>query len=218
MDICRSKKLRTLFSFDNLEEQKVFIQKKWNTLTWRIICECFIFNPHFLSAMGFVKKQTKDYQNAKIIYKRIFNVMSNQLTRENHVLTFLFFNRYIKGTLLPLYLRAESFDVLKEAISEVPIHICTNDIGKVCKLLPDASCDYISMSNVADHVSPKIFANYIQEAARILRRGGVLCWKYWSSNHTLPSEISEEFVHNLKAEKEIALSEVFFSSHVLEKT
>jgi S-adenosylmethionine-diacylglycerol 3-amino-3-carboxypropyl transferase len=112
-----------LMQAPSLEQQRDYWNQHWDNAFWRV----------FLKLMGsrFLWTQIIREPGALLIprvfsipdymHARLRHLANHHLLRENHFANLLFYGRYRKDCVLPIHLRAETFDIIRERASTIEI-------------------------------------------------------------------------------------------------
>jgi S-adenosylmethionine-diacylglycerol 3-amino-3-carboxypropyl transferase len=98
----------------------------------------------------------------------------------NYFLSYMLLGGYHGDTLLPLYLRRENFEVIRNRLDR--IEVVHDDCGRYLSSLPSDSISKFNFSNVFEWVMPKAFENILQETIRVAKNEAILTYR----NHLVP--------------------------------
>ena len=182
--------LRRLFSFDDITEQRQFLDG-WDTRAWRFvgetlcrrsILELFSRDPGF---WRFVPPEVP-------LHRRIFDLMHrylcNHLARDSHLLQLVFFARYIYEPAMPLYLLPGSFERIREALKTTQVTIVTAPAAAALADVADGSFDGYSIADVSSYLSETDFGILMDEIMRTARADARLCSRGIFVHRPLPSD------------------------------
>lgn len=193
MHLLRGKKIEKLFTFNDLEDQKKFVEEKWNTRTWKTavnialhpwLTRLFFKDPGLYAYLG------DQIQPGEYILNRM-NKCLNQHLAKHSLLISLPLRGFVADDALPPYL-------IKEGVEQIKPHLSflqpkTENIIAYLESVPEASIDVFSLSDVASYVPADQF-NRLQKAVfRAAAPKARFCMRQFMSNHLLLPELSEFF-------------------------
>jgi S-adenosylmethionine-diacylglycerol 3-amino-3-carboxypropyl transferase len=159
------RRMERLFTL-RAEEQADFYRREWDTWRWRafvrIGCSRWLLGRR-LDPTWF--EYTDGNRPFGAHFTRLATHAIAELpARTNYFLAQILLGRYVDGTLVPEYLRAESFDVIRDRSDR--IEIVTADIADALAALPTRSVDAFGLSNVFEYSPAAVF----DRARREIRR------------------------------------------------
>ncbi len=193
MHILRGSKINKLFSFNDIEEQKKFLEEHWNSKTWKTtvgialhpwLTRLFFKDPGLYAYLG------NQIRPGCYILDRM-NRCLNQHLAKNALLVSLALRGYVSQDALPPYL-------IKEGVEQIKPRLCrlqTKTENILCFLdsTPDESIDVFSLSDVASYMSADQFDQLQRAVFRTAAKGARFCMRQFMSNHHLLPELSEYF-------------------------
>lgn len=208
--ICRPKKMKQLFSFEDLEEQKQFIDKKWNTtflknvfrvVLSRRLSELAAIDP------GLYTSVDPNIELGSYIYDRMTAVLKQGLAKEN-LLVSLILRGYLSEEAFPPYLTKDGFEVIKERIDR--LNIKTENALEHLEKAPENTYDRFSMSDIASYMDQATFDRMLKNIHRTAKPGARFCIRQFSSNHTLSPEYAHYFCRDTHLENQLEKDESCF--------
>lgn len=199
----RKKKMQQLFAFENIEEQKKFIQEKWDNAIWK---GAFAVGLHpwltrlFLKDPGLYDHLGENIRPSTYVRERINEGLGRHLAKDA-LLVNLVFKGKVPESALPPYLQKEGSQVIKERLPRLKTQ--TQDILSYLESMPDASFDAFSLSDVASYLSEKDFLRLAKAVLRTARPGARFCMRQFMSNYQIPSELADHFKRDEKLEKKL---------------
>lgn len=185
----RGKKVRSLFSFDNLEEQALFVEKHWDTTGWRNLFKLAV-NPYvsrlYLKDPGLYEHIGSDIKSTNHLYNRCHSSLTRFLAKENLILSLVLQGKVFEAG-YPPYLREEESQKIREHLDKLEFQ--TIDLISSLKKSADNSLDAFSLSDVSSYLSQEDFSTMVKEIVRTAKPGARFCLRQFLSNHTLPEEV-----------------------------
>ncbi|MDR3624196.1 MAG: DUF3419 family protein [Chlamydiales bacterium] len=198
----RGKKIRKLFEMENLEEQKEFVQRHWDTRAWRRFYEVML-NPWFTR---FVLKDPALFFNVDssvnsigtYLHKRMYQYLMNFPAKNSSVLSLLFKGEVGREAFPPCMLK-ESALLIKTRLDRLSIH--THNIIDFLEEAPDNSFDCYSLSDVASYINESDFRRLLQAIQRTARKGARFSIRQFMSSQKIPLTLENVFQRDLELEK-----------------
>jgi S-adenosylmethionine-diacylglycerol 3-amino-3-carboxypropyl transferase len=199
----RKKKMKQLFSFEDIEEQKKFIVEEWDNAIWK---GAFAFALHpwitrlFLKDPGLYAHLGENIRPASYVRERINQGLGRHLAKDA-LLVNLVFKGKVPENALPPYLQPEGSSLIKQRIGRLKTQ--TQDVLTYLESMPDESFDAFSLSDVASYLSGKEFSRLTQAILRTARPGARFCVRQFMSNHQIPAELTNHFKRDESLEKKL---------------
>ncbi len=169
--------IRRLFSFDNIAEQRHFLEG-WDTRAWRFVGETLCrrsFLELFSRDPGFWRFVPPEVPLHRRIFDLMHRYLCNHLARDSHLLQLVFFARYIYEPAMPIYLLPGSFERIREALKTTQISIVTAPAAGALAGIANASLDGYSIADVSSYLSDTDFGTLMDEILRTARPDAQLC-------------------------------------------
>lgn len=198
----RKKKLRKLFQFENLEEQRAFVNNKWNTFFWRKAI-AIALNPSVLRWF-FVDPQlyisTSSLHAPSYIYERLTYCLHNNLARENSLFSLLF-RGFVEKEAYPCYLKEEETKRIRKGLNKITIK--TAELVTFLEQSPAGSFDCYSLSDVASYMNQDQFNRLIKAILKTSKPGARFSIRQVLSNHSILPEYQQYFQRDHLLEKQL---------------
>lgn len=203
----RRKKIKQLFSFSNIEEQRQFVIRSWDKFYWRKLFHIALnyFVSRLILRRVLDDPGLHDHLNGSIgigtyIYKRMNDNLMENLARES-----LLFSLIIKGEVLreafPPYLTEDGVNVIKNRTDRLSIK--NIDILSYLASVPDNSFDCFSLSDVASYLSQDDFLKMLNEVHRVAKPGARFSIRQFLSNHKISQDLHHAFNRDHALEKKL---------------
>ena len=190
-----------LFYPKNMEEQRIFYEKYWNTRRTRFIFNLF-FNKHILARRG-LKANYFHFDDGSNTFAQSFFKRFSRVLRDLPVTGNYFLHLYLKGKYrsveeVPDYLLEKNFFLLKSRVDR--IKIITGDAKKWLEEMPSDSFDCVSMSNICELMNLEDTAEQFSEVYRTAKSGAGICFR----NLILPREVPENMRDKIVIDEELS--------------
>lgn len=207
VQIFRGKKVKKLFKFSNIEEQREFVRKSWDKLYWRKSFD-FIWNSavsRFLFRCLVDDPGLYDHLNGAVnigtnFYKRMNDSLMENLAQES-----LLFSLFLKGRVdsqaFPPYLTEEGVNIIKKRTNRITVK--NIDIVSYLETAPSNTFDCFSLSDVASYLSQKDFLKMMREVQRVAKPGARFSIRQFLSNHKVPEEMQSAFYRDSALENKL---------------
>ena len=202
--LIRGKKVRQLFSFNNLHEQKEFVEKKWHTWGLENLFK-YALHP---SLTRFFFKDPGLYDNTgaaahigQHIYQKCHHSLTTFPAKENLLLSLLFAGKVFEEG-YPPYLQEEGTETIKQRADCIDVK--TIDLITFLKEAKSNSIDCFSLSDVASYLKQKEFETVLTEMIRVGKPNARFCIRQFLSNHKVPKELESKINRDHTLEKELA--------------
>ena len=210
--IFRRKKLKRLFSFVDIENQRKFCKKHWNTKGWKFflnfVCRCF-FLKFIFKDPGFYQYVPKNFPTGEYVFNSMSKTLDTYLAKENHFLSLLILNRYTNEKALPIYLMQKNYSLLKENISRV--EIVTDSLQNYLGNLPEKSINKFSLSDISSFTSDEEYLSILESCIRVAMSRGLICLRHFLVKRDIPESLKRKIrlFHTLN--EELARNDLSFA-------
>lgn len=188
-------KLKHLFQINDLDEQREFLKKKWDTKFLRKAFDV-ILSPRWAKLIG--DPGLYDHIDPSIsvgtyIYNRMMNCLEHCLAKKNLLISLLF-QGYVQEEGFPPYLTYAGSQQIKKQLHRISIK--TSDV--ICYMESSApeSFDCFSLSDIASYMSYKHFVQMLNGIRHSAKPGARFCIRQFTSNHQIPPELTPFFKRN----------------------
>lgn len=169
--IHNKKTINSFMSQETLEKQKEFYNKKFNNLRFKLMFKLF-FSKIVMKKLG----RDKDYFKynkgslSKKLKERFELGIYNNLNKDNPYLQYVIYNKF---NTLPLYLRKENFEIIKENIDRLEI----KNISLIDELNEGNIYDLMNLSDVFEYLSNDLMEIYEDKINDCLKsKGRIVFW------------------------------------------
>ncbi len=204
--LTRNKKTKKLFTFDNIEEQREFFDKEWNTFFWKGLTR-FVFSEFVcrtvLKDPGFYQYLPEGFSLSKYLRSRVDHSLKNHLAKGNFFAALFFLGKYIDGEALPLHLQEDNFYLIKKNISDTKIEVVLEPLEKYLWSLPEGSVDKFSLSDVSAYIDEKSYAELLEAVYHAGSPGSIYCLRHFTIKRDNPLPISNKFSFDVDLEDQL---------------
>jgi len=208
----RRKKIKNLFSFTSLEEQKKFCREKWNTIGWekfiKFVCHRFFWKYVFKDP-GFYRYVSKDFPVGNYIYACLSKTLETYLARENHFFSFLVHNRYISENSLPIYLQEKYYPLLKRNVSR--IEIVTDSLQHYLENLPNNCIHKFSLSDISSYTSEEDYQSILKSCVRVAVPEAIFCLRHFLVKREIPETLENIIQRFPDLEKDLTRTDMSYA-------
>lgn len=195
--------VKKLFSFSDLNEQRNFIDGKWDNFLWRK-CFKFFLSPKIskliLRDPGLYADVDNSICPGSHLYKRMNECLKQHPAQSNFFISLL-----LKGNVTqeasPTYLQKEGSGIIKERLSRISIQ--TTDLIHYLETCPEKSFDAFSLSDVASYISEEKFHRLLRGVHRAAKPGARFCIREFLSRRHIPEDLQKHFQRDLKLEEHL---------------
>ncbi len=199
----RGNKIDRLFSFENLDEQRAFLDQSWHTFLWRKtfqICLHPWLTRIFIKDPGLYAFVDHDIHIGDYLYEKLHTYLNSYIAKESVLLSLIFKGKVDRSS-FPPYLNEQGTAQIKKRLDRVKFE--TIDMASYLEKAPDASIDCFSCSDIASYICVDDFNRMVNGILRTAKPGARFCIRQFLSRHHIPSSISKHFVRDSKLEKEL---------------
>lgn len=196
-------KIKHLFSFDDVDEQRKFIDKNWNFNVWKNLFRLAL-NPfvtrYLIKDPGLYAHVDQGISAPEYIHGRMSRALREFLAKENIVLSL-----YLQGTVhqngFTPYIQEDGFNQIKKRLHKLSIK--TENAITYLENVPEKSIDVFSFSDIASYMKREDFHRLCRALYRAAKPNARFCIREFMSAHNFPPELAKNFVCDHKLEKEL---------------
>jgi len=199
IQMLRNSKIERLFDHEDLEEQRRFVQEKWDTATWTKIFEVAGWtSKNIFKDPGLTKSHTSN--PGLYICERMNSCLMRHLAKENLLVSLLLKGK-IEKEAFPPYLTEQGYNVIRKRLDRISLQ--TSDVITYLENAPDNSFDAFSVSDVASYISESDFHRLTKAIHRTAKPGAKFSIREFCSFHQLPHDVKPFFQRDHKLEHEL---------------
>lgn len=197
----RGPKVRRLFTMNDLEEQRSFVDKEWDTYLMRKAFDLALSKPltKILAVdPGLYSNVDPSIKIGTYVYTRMLSSLYQGLAKKNMLIS-LIFRGYVGQEAFPPYLEHQGFEIIKERLDRLCIK--TQNILAFLEEAAPNSFDRFSLSDIASYMDVNAFQEMIKNIYKSAKHGARFCIRQFSSNHQIPSGFENCFQREFELEK-----------------
>lgn len=210
LKVFRGRKIKQLFSIQDLEEQKRFVKEKWNTFLWRKTFDVMFNSPMMRFALkdpGLFAFLDKSISPGTYICNRMNQSLQTNLANENALLSLILRGR-VESKAFPPYLTEEGVKVIKPRLNRLKWH--TENIITFLESSPDNHFDAYSLSDIASYMDDQSFNRLLSEVYRTARPGARFSIRQFMSDHPISKDVEPFFKRDPQLEATLEAEERCF--------
>jgi S-adenosylmethionine-diacylglycerol 3-amino-3-carboxypropyl transferase len=200
--LIQGKKIRHLFSINDLDEQKRFLKEEWNDSFWRRLF-CIGLNPwisgFFIKDPGLININSKIHPGT-YLYDRIYSSLERELAKKNPLLSLVLQGSVSSDAFSP-YLTEEGVQMIKARHHCVEIH--TSDVIDYLESIPGPTFDVFSLSDVASYLSYPRFVSLLNHLVRTAKPDARFCMRQFLTAYEIPIHLQPFFVRDKELEAKL---------------
>lgn len=200
--VLKHKKIMTLFSFTDLEEQREFVAKELDHLFLKEMLGIFL-NARLAKLL--LHDPGLDYVDSTIspgqyIYLRIKKYLEKNLARTSPLLQLLLLGKILPDAYFP-YMTLDGYHKIRSNMSRL-----TYKNDNIIKFLTNhnpSEFDSFSMSDIASYMPQDIFVKLLQGIHSAAKPGARYCLREFLSKREIPGHLSSNFQRHSELEKKL---------------
>lgn len=182
----RRRKIEKLFTISDIDEQRAFVKKEWDTLFWRMFLK-LSFNTFFFRSLlgdpGFYSHVPDDFSPSDYVYRKMNNFLQNNLANESFMMALIFLGRFTSVKHYPAYLLEENYLLLRERVNRITIH--TRSLEEFFDSDQFRHCNKYSLSDVSSFLDERSYKQlFVSLSEQPHRR---FCLRDFLTNRSVPS-------------------------------
>jgi len=210
--IFRRKKIKKLFSFVDIENQRDFCRKEWNTRGWKLflnlVCRRFFWKFSY-GDPGFYQYVPESFPVGDYIFERMSKSLETYLAKENHFFSLLILNKYINKKAFPIHLQKKYYSLIKKNVSR--IEIVTDSLQHYLENMPEKSIDKFSLSDISSYTSNENYLSILKSCLRVSKSNGLFCLRHFLVKRDIPEALRKKILLFPILQEELAETDLSFS-------
>ncbi|MBA3721640.1 MAG: DUF3419 family protein [Parachlamydiaceae bacterium] len=199
--LVRGSKIKQLFEFDNLEEQRIFVKKHWDTYLWRKTFEIGL-NPfilkNFLNDPGL--NEHLDFYPGIYLCNRFNDGLMNYLAKESLLLSLVFKGKAGNEAYTP-YLTENGFNIIRTRLDRITFK--NKNIIQFLEESTKDSFDAFSLSDVASYINVESFHKLLHGVQHSAKSGARFSIREFMSRRSIPEHIGKFLTRDPILEKKL---------------
>lgn len=205
--LCRRRKIKQLFTFEDATAQAAFIRQEFDTPLWRRLF-ILALHPkligHLLDDPGLYAYVGKNTHIGHHLYDCIHQGLQRVLAKESILLSLIF-----KGSIdkehLPPYLSRAGIESIRPQLGRLHSH--TVDVLSFLQQTADASFDRFSLSDIASYMPYSAFEQMLSSMIRVAIPGARFCIRQFLSNYEIPPHLAPRLKREHALEEHLSLQD-----------
>lgn len=183
--------IRRMFEADGPAAREELYREKWQGVWWKFLTGVMLSRR--LNALLF-DKAFFTYLDRDCSFGRHFAAKAERALirlpmKENYFLSYILLGRFYGESFLPVYLRRENFQAIRDRLDRV--EIVTDSCEDYFAGLGDSSISKFNFSNIFEWMSPAAFEDLLRETVRVARDKAVLTYRNLLVFRERPASLGE---------------------------
>jgi S-adenosylmethionine-diacylglycerol 3-amino-3-carboxypropyl transferase len=192
----RGGKVKKLYEFTQLEEQKEFIRTHWDNYWWKKSLNFFL-SPFLIKVFkdpGLFFNVDPSIHVGNYIHQRLHGCLTRFLTKESFLISMLLRGDVPKDA-LPPYLTKHGTQIIKNRLDRVKVE--NAEIVSYLESTEENKFDCFSISDVASYLNSEDFNKLAHAIYRTAKPGARFSIRQVMTNHQIPPELEPFFQRDL---------------------
>lgn len=199
----RKEKQSKLFSFDDIEKQKQFVQNEWDSPRWKKAFS-IVLNP-YLTRYLFKDPGLHEFLDSSLhigdyIYTRMNKSLEKSLAKENLLISLILLGKVLPAG-YPPYLTEQGTHHIRKRLNK--LSVVTANVIDYLESVPNGSIDAFSLSDIASYMDKPSFDRLTSAISRAAAPNARFCIRQFLSNHKIPTALQSNFKRNYALEQEL---------------
>jgi S-adenosylmethionine-diacylglycerol 3-amino-3-carboxypropyl transferase len=203
MAFFRRKDIKKLMESSTVEIQQAYWKKHWNNFVWKsflkLISNRFLWTKIVREPGALLIP--KDFDMYDYITSRLNYLANNHLLRTNHFANLLFYGEYQPNCLLPIHLREENFEIIKNHVDK--IEIVTDSLLNVLdnKKIAESVTAY-SLSDFSSYADTQMYNEIWTKIVKNATQETKFCERFFLVKRK-PEQLSKQIERDSLLEKQL---------------
>ncbi len=199
----RGSKVDELFAFDDLEQQRAFVNSEWETPSWKKSLELAL-NPVlsrlFVKDPGLYLSVDSSFSPGLYIHQRLNAYLNRHLAKKSPLLSLLLKGKVEKEAFSP-HLLERGTKRIRSRLNRLTSK--TANFVDYLESIEEEKFDRFSVSDVASYLTAPDFERLIQAIFKTAKPGARFCMRQFLSGHQLPKPFLPHFKRDHGLEEEL---------------
>jgi S-adenosylmethionine:diacylglycerol 3-amino-3-carboxypropyl transferase len=209
-NLLRRDKIKTLFSFSDIEEQRDYLVKEWDTWFLRKIFEV-VLNPKIVKFIindpGLNSFVDSSINPGVYIYQRKLKYLKDNLAKKSPLLQLLLTGKLLPDAYFP-YLTFAGYSKIRQNMGR--LNYRTDNIVKFLSHHPPNAIDCFSMSDIASYMPQPAFEKLLQGMYQAAKPNARFCMREFMSKRRFSANLNDKFQRNVELEQKLENEESNF--------
>jgi S-adenosylmethionine-diacylglycerol 3-amino-3-carboxypropyl transferase len=169
--------VRRFFETESADLRRSLFREDWDDWSWKLLTRIVLSRPLNVTLFdrAFFAHLEGDFSFGRHFAAKAERALVDLPVKDNHFLSYILRGAGGKTSLLPSYLREESFDLIRRRIDRV--EVVTDSCEHYFSTLPDSCLSRFNFSNIFEWMSWAAYENLLREAVRVGRTGAILAYR-----------------------------------------
>ena len=199
----RPRKVEQLFAFDNLEEQKQYVEKHWDKPLFKKVMKIALHpkltKPTF-NDPGLYANLPPGLNSGAYLYDCIQRYLRSSLAKESLLLSLILNKQVPEEAFAPYLVEKPALFIKKKLSALTPV---TADLIEYLEKAPAQSFDAFSMADVASYLDVGSYERLLKAIKRAAKPGARFCLRQFLSAHPMPETFLAGFKREHLLEKQL---------------
>jgi S-adenosylmethionine-diacylglycerol 3-amino-3-carboxypropyl transferase len=166
-----------MFEADGPAARERLFREKWQGVWWSLLTGVMLSRGlnSLLFDKAFFAYLDRDFSFGRHFAAKAERALVRLPMKENTFLSYILLGRFYDEAHLPVYLRRESFPVIRDRLDRV--EIVTDSCERFFAGLEDSTISKFNFSNIFEWMSPAAFESLLRETVRVARDRAVLTYR-----------------------------------------
>jgi S-adenosylmethionine-diacylglycerol 3-amino-3-carboxypropyl transferase len=195
-NLFKKKDIEKLFLMDDMNEQRKFVDERWNSPLLRRIFEIALsptLTRLFGIDPGLYENLPKGFHPGKYIFDRLYTCLHRSLAKEAPLISLVIRGKIDKPGYPPCMLPT-GCHAIKQRLDRIKVE--HDDIINYLETAPANSFNAFSLSDVSSYLDPERYQRLIKAVHRTARPGATFCLRQFLSEYTIPEEFQHSFARD----------------------
>lgn len=199
--LLRGEKIRRLFGFTSLDEQRAFLHQQWDTRGWRLslrLCLSHFALRFIFGDPGFYRHTRSPLPPWRYMHQRMNAFLDTHLARSSFMLALVFNGTFFDPLHYPPYLHESNFALLKARAPRITIR--TASLFDMLSSPESQPCNKYSLSDVSSFLSDNDYQTLLAFFDR--KKGIRFCLRDFLTHRGIPASCATRNLRFLTARQE----------------
>lgn len=206
----RGSKSDELLAFDDIEQQRAFVNTEWESPYWKKAFELSLnpfFSRVFVKDPGLYLTVDSSISPGLYIHQRLNSYLNHHLAKKSPLLSLLLTGKVVKEA-LPPYLTENGTAQIRSHLSGLTCK--TANFVDYLESIRQERFDCFSVSDVASYLTAPDFERLIKGIFQTAKPGARFCMREFLSGHQIPEKYLPHFQRDLHLEDELQKQDTCF--------
>lgn len=169
--------IKRLFEADSPAARERLYREKWQGLWWKLLTGVMLSRRlnGLLFDQAFFAYLDRDFSFGRHFAAKAERALVRLPMKENYFLSYILLGRFYGDPFLPVYLRRENFETIRDRLGRV--EIVTDSCERYFAALEGSSISKFNFSNIFEWMSPEAFEALLRQTVRVARDKAVLTYR-----------------------------------------